>query len=384
MMNNVKRVHGVRATRNLNGLHGVHIARRALSILASAALLTSLAACGNQKSSSSSATTSSNQTSATNKADDKNLTPMSFMLDWTPNTNHVGVYVAQKLGYYQQAGLKLTILPTAQTGAETAVESGVANVGFTTLSNVAAVNASGSHLHFIYDLTQKQVARWCSLKSRKDITSPKDFSGKTFVTFGSAEQTAVLKQMIRHDGGKPDFKTVTVGTSTFQTLTSGKGDFGGFYETWEGVQSRLDGPALNCFIAGDYGVPGNPDQLGFAVSSTWEKAHSKQLKAFVKATARGYQYALKNPDKAASILLEATRSSALDPKLTKASMKDIVAGKYWGDASGKTDVTAAQQYINFLADNNVYRGIAQDAKVKDVDAAARPQASTLATNDYVA
>ena len=170
MMNNFKRVHGVRTTRNINGLHGVHIARRALSILASAALLTSLAACGNQKSSSSSATTSSNQTSATNKTDDKNLTPMSFMLDWTPNTNHVGVYVAQKLGYYKQAGLKLAILPTAQTGAETAVESGVANVGFTTLSNVAAVNASGSHLHFVYDLTQKQVARWCSLKARKDIS----------------------------------------------------------------------------------------------------------------------------------------------------------------------------------------------------------------------
>ena len=65
-------------------------------------------------------------------------------------------------------------------------------------------------------------------------------------------------------------------------------------------------------------------------------------------------------------------------------MKDIVAGKYWGDASGKTDVTAAQQYINFLADNNVYRDIAKDAKAKDVDAAAHPKASTLATNDYVA
>lgn len=66
---------------------------------------------------------------------------ISFMLDWTPNTNHIGLYVAQKLGYFDDEGVDVTILPTAQAGAETSVENGVADVGFTTLSNVAAFNA---------------------------------------------------------------------------------------------------------------------------------------------------------------------------------------------------------------------------------------------------
>ena len=102
------------------------------------------------------------------------------MLDWTPNRNHIGLDVAQKLGYYKDADVNVKILPTAQAGAETSVENGVANVGFTTLSNVAAFNSQGADLKFVFDLTQKPVARWCALASRTDIKTPKDLSGKTF------------------------------------------------------------------------------------------------------------------------------------------------------------------------------------------------------------
>lgn len=178
---------------------------------------------------------------------------ISFMLDWTPNTNHIGLYVAQKLGYFDNEGVDVTILPTAQAGAETSVENGVADVGFTTLSNVAAFNAQGANLKMVFDLTQQPVARWCALASHTDIASPKDFDGKTFVSFGSAEQTAVLRQMIRTAGGTGDFETATAGTNTFQALTNGQGDFGGFYATWENVESELHGPALHCFVASDWG-----------------------------------------------------------------------------------------------------------------------------------
>jgi ABC-type nitrate/sulfonate/bicarbonate transport system substrate-binding protein len=173
---------------------------------------------------------------ADSEGDDSNPT-ISFMLDWTPNTNHVGIYAAQSLGYYKDAGVSVNILPTAQAGAETSVENGVADVGFTTLSNVAAFDAQGGSLRYVFDLTQKSVARWCSLASRTDIKTPKDFDGKTFVSFGSAEQTAVIRQMIKSAGGTGEFQTATAGTNTFQTLSSGKGDFGGFYVTWENVES---------------------------------------------------------------------------------------------------------------------------------------------------
>lgn len=309
---------------------------------------------------------------------------ISFMLDWTPNTNHIGLYVAQKLGYFDDEGVDVTILPTAQAGAETSVENGVADVGFTTLSNVAAFNAQGANLKMVFDLTQQPVARWCALASHTDISTPKDFDGKTFVSFGSAEQTAVLRQMIRTAGGTGDFETATAGTNTFQALTNGQGDFGGFYATWENVESELHGPALHCFVASDWGVPGNPDQLGFAVNAAWLKdaSHGDTLRRFLAAVRRGYDYALANPDEAADILVDQAGEAQLDPELTHASMQEIVDGNYWTTddptaVPGTVNLEAAQAYIDFLYENGTYT----DADGSPLPAA--PQAADLATNEYL-
>lgn len=309
---------------------------------------------------------------------------ISFMLDWTPNTNHIGLYVAQKLGYFDNEGVDVTILPTAQAGAETSVENGVADVGFTTLSNVAAFNAQGANLKMVFDLTQQPVARWCALASHTDISTPKDFDGKTFVSFGSAEQTAVLRQMIRTAGGTGDFETATAGTNTFQALTNGQGDFGGFYATWENVESELHGPALHCFVASDWGVPGNPDQLGFAVNAAWLKdaSHGDTLRRFLAAVRRGYDYALTNPDEAADILVDQAGEAQLDPELTHASMQEIVDGNYWTTddptaVPGTVNLEAAQAYIDFLYENGTYT----DADGSPLPAA--PQAADLATNEYL-
>lgn len=309
---------------------------------------------------------------------------ISFMLDWTPNTNHIGLYVAQKLGYFDDEGVDVTILPTAQAGAETSVENGVADVGFTTLSNVAAFNAQGANLKMVFDLTQQPVARWCALASHTDIATPKDFDGKTFVSFGSAEQTAVLRQMIRTAGGTGDFETATAGTNTFQALTNGQGDFGGFYATWENVESELHGPALHCFVASDWGVPGNPDQLGFAVNAAWLKdaSHGDTLRRFLAAVRRGYDYALANPDEAADILVDQAGEAQLDPELTHASMQEIVDGNYWTTddptaVPGTVNLEATQAYIDFLYENGTYT----DADGSPLPAA--PQAADLATNEYL-
>lgn len=344
------------------------------AVFGAAALGLSIAACG-----------STNTADSGDSSKDSSTPTVSFMLDWTPNTNHIGLYVAQKLGYYKDAGVNVKILPTAQAGAETSVENGVANVGFTTLSNVAAFNSQGADLKFVFDLTQKPVARWCALASRTDIKTPKDLSGKTFVSFGSAEQTAVVQQMIKYAGGTGEIKTATAGTNTFETLTSGKGDFGGFYVTWEGVESELNGPALNCFVASDWGVPGNPDQLGFAVKSSWLKdsKNADALKKFIEATKKGYDYALSNPDKAADLLVEQAKEAQLDSKLTRTSMEEIAKNGYWttDDAKslpGTVNFDDAQPYLDFQYKAGTYKD--KDGK----NPAEAPQAKELATNDYVA
>ena len=344
-----------------------------VAMVGAVALGLTLSACGN-----------TNSASNTDSKNSGSTPTVSFMLDWTPNTNHIGLYVAQKLGYYKDAGVNVKILPTAQAGAETSVENGVANVGFTTLSNVAAFNSQGADLKFVFDLTQKPVARWCALASRTDIKTPKDLSGKTFVSFGSAEQTAVVRQMIKYAGGTGDIKTATAGTNTFETLTSGKGDFGGFYVTWEGVESELNGPKLNCFVASDWGVPGNPDQLGYAVKASWLKdpQHRTALTSFLTAARKGYDYALSHPKQASDILINRNKSALLDPALVNASMDAIIKQRYWSTGDPKhiaaaTDLSQAQPYLDFQYHAGTYRD--NDGH----NPASAPKAADLATNEYL-
>ena len=347
---------------------------KAIAILGSIAMLVGVAACGQSNDSTKTA------------ADGNGLTKVTFMLSWAPDTNHIGVYVAKNKGYFKQAGLDVDIVAVAQAGAEQAVNNGMADFALSNLTNVGIYTLKGAKIKQVMQLQQKPSAIWCSLASNKDIKSPKDFDGKTFATFGSNESDAVIRRMIQTDGGKGTFDKVTVGTSTFQTLSSKKADFGGFYATWEGVQADMYGPKLNCFTEPDYGVPGNADTIGVITSDKTISSNPGLVKKFVQATKKGYEYAYSHPDDAAAILVKEAPDANLKLDFVKKSMKTIVNGQYWGDPAkikdgssvlGTNDFKGAQEYFDFLAEEDAYT----DSHDKIIHEA--PQAKDLATDEFI-
>ena len=318
-------------------------ASKAIALLGSAAMVFSVSACGQ-----------SNDTSA--QTDSDGLTKVTFMLSWAPDTNHIGVYVAKNKGYFKSVGLDVDIVAVAQAGAEQAVNNGVADFALSNLTNVSMYAVKGAKIKQVMQVQQKPSAIWCSLASNTEITSPKDFDGKT------------------------------VGTSTFQTLSSKKADFGGFYATWEGVQADMYGPKLNCFTEPDYGVPGNADTIGVITSDKTISSNPDLVKKFVEATKKGYEYAYSNPDNAAEILVKEAPDANLKPAFVKKSMKTIVDGQYWGDPSkikdgsfvfGTNDTEGAQEYFDFLAQEDAYT----DSHDKVIHEA--PQAKDLATDEFL-
>ena len=347
---------------------------KAIAILGSIAMLVGVAACGQSNDSTKTA------------ADGNGLTKVTFMLSWAPDTNHIGVYVAKNKGYFKQAGLDVDIVAVAQAGAEQAVNNGMADFALSNLTNVGIYTLKGAKIKQVMQVQQKPSAIWCSLASNKDIKSPKDFDGKTFATFGSNESDAVIRRMIQTDGGKGTFDKVTVGTSTFQTLSSKKADFGGFYATWEGVQADMYGPKLNCFTEPDYGVPGNADTIGIITSDKTISSNPTLVRKFVQATKKGYEYAYSHPDDAAAILVKEAPDANLKLAFVKKSMKTIVDGQYWGDPAkikdgsfvfGTNDTKGAQQYFDFLAEENAYT----DEHGKTVHTA--PVAKDIATDEFL-
>lgn len=327
----------------------------------------------------------------TNTADSSNsntsdLKKVTFMLSWAPDTNHIGVYVAKNKGYFKDAGLDVDIVAVAQAGAEQAVNNGVADFALSNLTNVGIYTLKGAHIKQVLQVQQKPSAIWCALASNTAIKSPKDLDGKTFATFGSNESDAVVRRMIQTDGGKGEFDKVTVGTSTFQTMESGKADFGGFYATWEGVQADMYGPKLNCFTEPDYGVPGNADAIGIITNDKTIKNNPDLVKKFTQATQKGYEYAYANPDDAAQILVDEAPDANLKPEFVKKSMQVIVDGQYWGDPAkikdgsfvlGTNDFKGTQEYFDFLAEEDAYT----DSHDKVIHEA--PQAKDLGTDEFL-
>ena len=347
---------------------------KAIAILGSIAMLVGVAACGKSNDSTKTA------------ADGNGLTKVTFMLSWAPDTNHIGVYVAKNKGYFKQAGLDVDIVAVAQAGAEQAVNNGMADFALSNLTNVGIYTLKGAKIKQVMQVQQKPSAIWCSLASNKDIKSPKDFDGKTFATFGSNESDAVIRRMIQTDGGKGTFDKVTVGTSTFQTLSSKKADFGGFYATWEGVQADMYGPKLNCFTEPDYGVPGNADTIGVITSDKTISSNPGLVKKFVQATKKGYEYAYSHPDDAAAILVKEAPDANLKLDFVKKSMKTIVDDQYWGDPAkikdgsftfGTNDTAGAQKYFDFLAEENAYT----DSHDKVIHTA--PVAKDISTDEFL-
>ena len=83
---------------------------------------------------------------ADSNTDGKDLEKITFVLDWTPNTNHTGLYVAQELGYFEEAGLEVEIVQPPEDGAEVLVASGKAQFGVSFQDSLAPAFAGDNPL----------------------------------------------------------------------------------------------------------------------------------------------------------------------------------------------------------------------------------------------
>ncbi|MDB5562849.1 MAG: myristoyl transferase [Hyphomicrobiales bacterium] len=305
---------------------------------------------------------------------------VTVALDWTPNTNHIGLYVARDKGFYSDAGLAVEIVPYSDTAAGTLVANRIADFGIIGSIGLLTQRAAGADLRGVYAVVQSETGRVVFDASRTAIQRPKDLDGLKYGGFGSAWENALLGTIIRHDGGKGNFETVTLGTSAYEALANGSVDFTLEVATWEGVQAELAGEKQRTFRYADYGVPDEQTTL-LGSSQAYLAANPGPAKAFVTATQRGYAFAVDHPDEAAKILVAANADFLTNPPLISASLKSLVDGNYLrsaGGAVGTIDPGKMAALGSYLFTSGI---------LKDADGAALKQAPDLAaafSNEFFA
>ena len=305
-------------------------------------------------------------------------TPISLALDWTPNTNHTGIYVAQQLGWFADAGIDLTILPYGSTAPETLIANHKADFGISYQDGVSTARAAGQDIVSVFAITQKTDVTISVRANRSDIRTPKDLDGKTYAGFGAPYEKPLIQLVIRNAGGTGEFRTVTLETDAYVALYAGKADFAMPEPTWEGLQAKLDGKPLKDFLLSDYGAPATYSAL-VASSETYLKKNPAEARKFLKVLTRGYTYAAQNPDKAAALLIKANRSVLTNPALVEQSEK-LLAQQYYrapGGGIGVQDRAIWQAYTDFQFKN----GLLVDANGKKLTA--EPDPSTFFTSAYL-
>lgn len=142
--------------------------------------------------------TSKKVDNAQQKKQDKQdaLKKVTVVLDWTPNTNHTGLYVAKEKGYFKEQGLDVKIIMPGEAGADQLVASGKSQFGVGYQEGVTQARIQGVPLVSIAAVIQHNTSGFAS-PAEKNIKSPKDFTGKTYGGWGSPVEKSIIESLMK-------------------------------------------------------------------------------------------------------------------------------------------------------------------------------------------
>ena len=257
------------------------------------------------------------------KAED-GLKEVTVVLDWTPNTNHTGLYVAEKMGYYEEAGLKVNIVQPPEDGAMALVATGRSEFGISFQDSMAPALCEGLDVVAIAAICQHNLSGIISRKD-KGIDSFEKLEGKTYATWGSPIEQSIIGYSMKKYGGDIDNLTMIDSTVTdvLAALETDMIDAVWVYEYWDVIKAQLEEYEYNYIDfksvdeTMDYYTP------VIISSKKYLESNSETVESFLAATEKGYRYASENPMESAEILINADKS--LDVELVKKSaefMKD--------------------------------------------------------------
>jgi len=265
----------------------------------------------------------------TNKETDENreeLTKITFVLDWTPNTNHTGLYVAQEKGYFADAGLSVEIVQPPEGGAEVLVASGKAQFGVSFQDSLAPalVGDNALPVSAVAALIQHNTSGIISRKG-EGMETPKGMEGKKYATWEGPIELETIRKVVEADGG--DYSKVELIPSTVtdevSALKTKSVDAIWIFYGWAGVKTELAGIDTDYFAFADIDPVLDYYTPVVISSNAFLEENPETAKAFLAALAKGYEDAIADPEKAAGILCKA--APELDKELVLASQKYLSA-----------------------------------------------------------
>lgn len=242
------------------------------------------------------------------------LTHVTLMLDWVPNVNHTGLFVAQDLGYFTEAGLEVQIIQPGEVYAEQAVASGAAEFGVSFQEQVTLARATdGVPLVSIAAILQHNTSGFAA-RAMDGVQTPADWAGRRYGAFGSPFEAPTLRALMECAGGDfAQLQIVEAGfTDPLALLAEKQIDLAWIFFGTQGIAATQQALGLQVLMMDQY-FDCIPDYYT-PVLITSERVIAERpeiVRAFLAAVSRGYRLAIEQPERAAARLQAAAPENDL-------------------------------------------------------------------------
>jgi putative hydroxymethylpyrimidine transport system substrate-binding protein len=236
------------------------------------------------------------------------LVKVRLALDWFPNANHAGLFLAIENGYFEQEGIDLVVYtPNDPATILATLGAGKDDFGFEYQMGVLLARSQGIPVISVAAIVQHPLNSVMALRD-SEIERPQHLKGKTIGYPGIATDPPLLRTMLVYDGlshkeaNAQIEDLVNVGFDLVPALISGRVDaIVGAYWTHESISAENQGFPLKIMRMEEWGVPDFYELV--LVTGEDKVLHEPALvKRFLRAIIKGYQEASMNPQAAIDAL----------------------------------------------------------------------------------
>ncbi len=280
-------------------------------------------------------------------------TDLIVILDYVANTNHTGMYVALDQGWYADEGLNVSIVEPTEGATATLIAVGKGQIGISYQEDVTVARTLDEPLPIraIATILQHNTSGFATYAG-KGITSPADFEGKTYAGWGGPGEEAVLRAIMEGAGADFSKLNMVISDGSGFTALKDKVDIMWFYEAWDNIKCQMNDFPIDYMPLRDLDPRLDYYTPVIITSEDMIANHPDELRAFLRATSKGYQYAVEHPDEAAQILSKYAPDTSIE-MLTLS--QEYLADKYIADAPrfGEMKSSVWDGYTDFCVEYGV-------------------------------
>ena len=280
---------------------------------------------------------------------------LKLALDWYPNANHAGLYVAQEKGYFAEEALEIEMYtPVDPSIVNQTVAAGADDFGINYQPDLLLARSQDVPVVSIAAIVQHPLNSVQVLRS-SGISRPRDLVGKKVGYPGIPLNEPLLDTMLKADGvaeGIDEVEMVNVGFVLAQALINGTVDACiGCYFSHESIKIENEGHPVTIMRMEEWGVP-DFYELVMVTSEKMLEERPDVVQRFVRAVVRGYRDAADDPDAALEILLDRT-GDEVDPDIERPGVRVIAPMWKNGVPVGWQTSEKWTQFADWMYDNHL-------------------------------